>query len=477
MLRSLEWVAGAVSGVVHLPEMNGNPATILVDIAKATTDSRECEQGSIYFARFGEEADGHSFIPQAIAAGAELVVGERLIEDISVPQIIVENATVSLGGLAHRHLEDLRDLGPIQVIGVTGSAGKTTVKDLLAGMFARSGPTVAPVLSFNNEVGCPLTILKAAPETRFLVLEMGASGPGHIRYLTDIAPLDAAIELMVGRAHLGGYDSVDSLVETKRELVEGLRTHGVAVLNADDEAVAAMSSHAPGEVIYFSASGREDAPVRATHVLLEEDGCPSFVLEAPDFRGRVKLRLAGLHQVGNALAAVAGHYALGCSTIQAVRSLEESTPVSPHRMAITEDVLVEAAHGRSVTVTVIDDSYNANPDSMRASFEAANSIRRGRRLVMVLGEMLELGEGSDEIHREVGLALAEAEPDVVVTIGAGASPLLESLSSGVTTYSTSEVDLALEAVLGELQTADVVLLKGSNGSGAWRVAEALLGKA
>ena len=220
MFRSLEWIAAATEGETYIEGLTADDLPDGVDVGLATTDSRECVAGSLYFARVGETSDGHSYLHQAADAGAVAAVVEHVSESVSIPQLVVRDSTVALGRLAKAHLADLRDSGPIQVAGITGSAGKTTVKDLLARVLARSGPTVAPILSFNNEVGCPLTILKGDEETRFMVLEMGASGPGHIRYLTEIAPLDAAIELMVGRAHLGGYDSVESLIATKRELVE-----------------------------------------------------------------------------------------------------------------------------------------------------------------------------------------------------------------------------------------------------------------
>lgn len=477
MFRSLEWIAAATDGETYLRGTGEDVVSSGVDVALATTDSRECVAGSLYFARVGETSDGHTYIGQAATAGAVAAVVEHASDSVSIPQIVVDDSTIALGRLAKAHLVDLRSSGPIRVAGVTGSAGKTTVKDLLARILAKSGPTVAPIASFNNEVGCPLTILKADNDTRFMVLEMGASGPGHIRYLTEIAPLDAAVELMVGRAHLGGYASFDSLVETKRELVEGLLPGGVGVLNADDPAVAGMVSAVPGEVCFFSAAGSDDASIRAVSVTIEPDGAPSFVLETPDFRGRLKLCLVGVHQVSNALAAVACNFVLGQSTITAVRELEVAGAVSPHRMDIREDVRILAADGKESVVTIIDDAYNANPDSMAASFAAATSIRNGRRLIMVLGEMLELGEQSEDIHREVGRAAAAANPDGVITVGLGASPLQEALGVDVAKVAEEDAEGALVALKGVLQDGDLVLLKGSYGSGVWKVANALCGAA
>lgn len=470
MERSLTWIAESIGGTLVGEDLQ-------VDLQWATTDSREVKPGSLYFARRGEDADGHKYLPDAVSHGATAAVVETGFSDIAVPQIVVTDTTTALGKLAKEHLADLRLDAPVQVVGITGSAGKTTTKDLLAEILSQSGPTVAPVRSFNNEVGCPLTILKADRQTRFLVLEMGASGPGHIRYLTEIAPLDVAVELMVGRAHLGGYDSARDLAATKAELVEGLRPGGVAVLNEDDAAVAGMAEKASGRTVFFSVSGEEDALVRATHLKIESDGCPSFVLETPDFRGRVKLRLAGAHQVSNALAAMAANYVLGCSTSLGVRALEATGPVSEHRMDVRSGVSIDLSGRLRTDITIVDDSYNANPDSMTAAFRTVSSLRaEDQRLVMVLGEMLELGQSSVDIHREVGSNAATVSPDVVIGVGAEVGPLLEMLE-GVTTKHVEGAPQALAALEEMLDTGDLLLLKGSNGSGVWRVAEALVGQA
>lgn len=474
MLRSLPWIAEATSGrLLPAPAGGKGGSHVSVDVALATTDSRECREGALYFARVGESADGHDFAAQAAQAGATALVVERELPQVNAPQILVEDATVALGALARAHLADLRATCAICVAGVTGSAGKTTTKDLLAAILGRSGPTVAPKLSFNNEVGCPLTILQATSDTRFLVLEMGASGTGHIRYLTEIAPLDVAVELMVGRAHLGGFGSVRALQAAKQELVEGLVARGTAVLNADDPLVLAMEQAAPDRTLTFSAAGAEDATVRATDVKLEDDGCPSFVLETPDFRGRVRLKLAGIHQVNNALAAACCAYALGQSTPPTVKALEEASAASPHRMDVRSGVRVRSVDG-TVTVTVIDDAYNANPDSMAASFRAATALGGKNRLVMVLGEMLELGADSTALHRETGQNAAEAAPDVVIAVGDQAGPLLEPLPPTTITRHVNGPVQAEEVLRELICDGDVVLLKGSLGSGVWRVADALV---
>lgn len=478
MLRSTTWIAAGLGGQV-VAGAGPDPSVLgeqQIDVAASQTDSRKCTPGSLYFARVGEEADGHDFAEAAVSNGAVALVVQRPLQGLEVPQFLVEDTTVALGTLAKKHLEDLRASGPISVAGITGSAGKTTTKDLLARVLSASGNTVAPILSFNNEVGCPLTILQADETTRYLVLEMGASGPKHLEYLTDIAPLDCAVELMVGRAHLGGFGSVEVLAASKQELVEGLLPGGTAVLNADDPLVAAMADATDGPVMTFSAQGKEDADMRATHVRVEDDGCPSFVLETPDFRGRIRLRIAGVHQVSNALAAVSANYALGCGTILAVRALEQAQAVSPHRMDLHRDAVVATGAG-PVTITVLDDAYNANPDSMGAAFRAVGPLAGDARVIMVLGQMLELGDESEQIHVEVGRAAVGASPDVVIAVGAGAGGLLDGVGQKAETMHAQDDEEALRLLTSILKPADFVLLKGSFGSGVWRIADALVGTA
>lgn len=240
MRRTVEWIAAAVNG-----RLVGSAD---LEVTAVVTDSREATPGALYVARRGESSDGHDYIDAAISNGAVALVVEKERDDCAAAQIVVEESTVALGHLAHAHLEDLRASGDIEVVAVTGSAGKTTTKDLLAQILGAKAPTVAPKLSFNNEVGLPLTVLTAEDTTRYLVLEMGASGAGHLRYLTDIAAPDIAIELMVGHAHLGGFGSVEGIAQAKAELVEGLRPHGTAILNADDSYVRAMADKAPARV-------------------------------------------------------------------------------------------------------------------------------------------------------------------------------------------------------------------------------------
>jgi UDP-N-acetylmuramoyl-tripeptide--D-alanyl-D-alanine ligase len=460
MDRRASWIATAVGG-----RLLGDDVTVGGPVV---TDSREASPGSLYVARRGERADGHSFVASAAGRGAVCALVEHEVPGAGLAQIVVPGSTAALGALAHAHLEDLRREGPLDVIAITGSAGKTTTKDLLAQVLTRRAATVWPRMSFNNEVGVPLTVLGADAATRHLVLEMGASAAGDLASLTRIAAPDVAVELMVGTAHLGGFGSREGIMAAKAELVEGLRPGGTAVLNADDDMVMRMVPLAPGPVVRFSACQGVAAEIRARAIDVDEDDRASFTLEAPDGTARVRLRLVGRHHVRNALAAAGACHVLGIGVEEAAAGLSAAGPLSPHRMAVSDLVL----DGRRVTL--VDDSYNANPDSMRAGLEALRSLSRGRRMVAVLGEMLELGPDADRLHREAGLRAAELGIGVVVALGPGAGALAGPELGGRRTAHVDTPEAAIDLVGGILEDGDVVLVKGSNGSGAWRVADALV---
>ncbi|MDO5034362.1 MAG: UDP-N-acetylmuramoyl-tripeptide--D-alanyl-D-alanine ligase [Actinomycetaceae bacterium] len=458
MKYTAEWIAQVVGG-----KLIGENTTVTGGVC---TDSRQVGAGALYVARVGEHADGHDYLDSAAKNGAVAAIVTR--EDAGpedLTRVLVSDATKALGMLAKAHLARLRELGDIEVIAITGSVGKTTTKDLTAGILSTFGPTVAPVFSFNNEVGMPLTVLRADEETRYLVLEMGASGPGHLQYLSRIAPPDIAVELSVGRAHLGGFGSVSALAHAKAELVEGLAKSGTAILNYDDKNVRDMASIVKGSVIYFSASGKTDAEVRATHVKLADNSCPEFDLEAGDVLKRVRLGLVGRHQVSNALAAISVCLTLGLDPNQVVDTLNSLRAQSPHRMNVAE------VNG----YTIIDDSYNANPDSMKAGLEVLG--RQGEfapRRIAVLGVMLELGKTSEALHREVGRLADEARVDVLITVGDGAQAIAEPLRGKADTYHFETAEEAGEKLHNLVREGDFVFLKGSNGSGVWKIADEFL---
>lgn len=476
MQRSLSWIAEAVDGqLVNEAGDQSASGTRAQDLSLVVTDSREAVDGSTYVARRGENSDGHEFAESAVKLGANALIVEYPLPEISVPQIVVKESTDALGKLAAAHLAALREEGSISVVGITGSAGKTTTKDLLGRILSSFGATVWPKLSFNNEVGCPITILKADEATKFLVLEMGASAPGELRYLTNIAPLDVGVVLMVGRAHLGGFGSQDALAEAKGELVQGIRSSGTAVLNLDDSSVEAMRSKAPGKILWFSATGQEAASVWAKDVSFDQEGRPAFEVCTAQESKHVRLGLVGAHQVSNAIAAVAVTQAMGLDFGTVIEDLDELTAGSPHRMDVRN--LVLRSEKGEAKVRLVDDSYNANPDSMKAAFTTTRRLAHDGRVVMVLGEMLELGPDSSVIHGEVGSEALRSKPAVLIPIG-NASTYFEGqmpaeLAEVSVLRATDDAE-ALSLLARVIQPGDTILVKGSNGSGSWKVADGLI---
>lgn len=458
MRTSAQWIAEAVSG-----RLVGSDVSVTGSVV---TDSREAQAGSLYVARRGESADGHAFVAGAVARGAVAVIVEHEVDE-AVAQIVVEDSTEALGALARAHVEALRAGGALDVIAMTGSVGKTTTKDLLLQIMSADGPTVAPKLSFNNEVGLPLTVLLADENTRHLVLEMGASGPGHITYLTDIVAPDVAIELCVGHAHVGGFGGFEGVAAAKAELIRGMRPGGPVILNTDDPNVEAMAPLASGEVIRFSASGNPRAEVRAQDVSVDAADRASFTLVTPAGTAQVSLKIVGRHHVANALAAAAGALTLGVDLATVVQVLSSARALSPHRMDVHELVI------DGCELTLIDDSYNANLDSMRAGIAALSSIGKGGRMIAVLGEMLELGEDSQSLHEQVGAMIEACGVETLIGLGADAHYYLEGASAVPNRQVASDPADAARLALEFAGDGAVVLVKGSFGSHSWQVADIL----
>ncbi|WP_159626485.1 UDP-N-acetylmuramoyl-tripeptide--D-alanyl-D-alanine ligase [Actinomyces sp. zg296] len=459
------------------------PAPPAAPVTRVVTDSRRAGPGSLFVAIKGERADGHDYLAAVARAGAaaalvsdETAARAALAEagradgpGAAMALIVVEDTVAALGRIARGHLADLRqragDRG-LAVVAMTGSVGKTTTKDLTRQLLAAQGPTIAPVASFNNEIGLPLTVLEADESTRYLVLEMGASGPDDIADLVGIAPLDAAAVLMIGHAHMGGFGSIEGVATAKSHIVRGLLPHGTAILNLDDERAAAMGALAPAGVLTFSASGDERADLRATAVELDEAAHAVAEIHLPGAAPRrVRLGLPGAHNVANALAALGLALAAGAGADDLLDAIASAGLESPHRMAVSD----LPGGGR-----LIDDSYNANIDSMTASLASLPALAGDRRRVVVISEMLELGESSAVDHATVGALAADAGASLLVAIGAGAAPAAEAARQrGVEVVETPDADGAIARIPSLLAPGDAILVKGSHGSGAWRVADHL----
>ncbi|MEW2399111.1 UDP-N-acetylmuramoyl-tripeptide--D-alanyl-D-alanine ligase [Streptomyces sp. NPDC046862] len=453
---SLAEIAEVVGGQTHdIPD----PSVLVT--GPVVRDSREAGPGSLFVAFAGERVDGHDFARQVVEAGAAAVLASR---PVGVPAIVVEDVQTALGALA-RHV--VRKLGTT-LVALTGSAGKTSTKDLIAQVLQRKAPTVWTPGSLNNEIGLPLTALSATEETKFLVLEMGARGIGHIRYLADLTPPKIGLVLNVGSAHIGEFGGREQIAQAKGELVEALPEEGAAILNADDPFVRAMASRTKARVILFGESGEAD--VRAENVRLTDSGQPAFSLHTPSGASDVTMRLYGEHHVSNALAAAAVAHELGMSAAEIATALSEAGSLSRWRMEVTE---------RPDGVTVVNDAYNANPESMRAALRALAAMGKGRRTWAVLGKMAELGDEALAEHDAVGRLAVRLNVGKLVAVGGREASWLQlgaynEGSWGEESVHVSDAQAAVDLLRSELRPGDVVLVKASRSVGLESVAQALL---
>ncbi|MEV3991880.1 UDP-N-acetylmuramoyl-tripeptide--D-alanyl-D-alanine ligase [Streptomyces sp. NPDC049837] len=432
-------------------------------------DSRQVEPGSLFAAFAGENVDGHDYAQRAMDAGAAAVLATR---PVGAPAIVVDDVQTALGALARAVVGRLGT----KVVALTGSAGKTSTKDLIAQVLQRKAPTVWTPGSLNNEIGLPLTALRADKDTEHLVLEMGARGIGHIRYLTELTPPSIGLVLNVGSAHIGEFGGREQIAQAKGELVEALpsaEAGGIAVLNADDPLVRAMENRTHARVTLFGEA--EEAHVRAENVRLTETGQPSFRLHTPTGCSDVTLRLYGEHHVSNALAAAAVAHELGMSVDEIATALSEAGSLSRWRMEVTE---------RPDGVTIVNDAYNANPESMRAALRALAAMgkaaqAKGGRTWAVLGQMAELGDEALAEHDAVGRLAVRLNVSKLVAVGGREASWLQlgaynEGSWGEESVHVSDARAAIDLLRRELRPGDVVLVKASRSVGLERIAQALL---
>lgn len=461
---TLAEVARAVGGSTH--DIPDTDVTVTGPVVK---DSREVVPGALFVAFAGERVDGHDFAADVVKAGAVAVLATR---PVGVPAIVVDDVQTALGALAKHVIEHLG----ATVVALTGSAGKTSTKDLIAQLLERHAPTVWTPGSLNNEIGLPLTALRADADTRHLVLEMGARGIGHIRYLTGLTPPRVGLVLNVGTAHIGEFGGREQIAQAKGELVEALppaSEGGIAVLNADDPLVRAMATRTKARVVWFGES--EDADVRAENVRLNDRGQAVFGLRTPSGCAEVTLRLYGEHHVSNALAAAAVARELGMPVNEIATALSAAGTLSHWRMEVTE---------RPDGVTVVNDAYNANPESMRAALRALaamgrSSQARGGRTWAVLGQMAELGGEALVEHDGVGRLAVRLNISKLVAVGGVEAAWLQmgaynEGSWGEESVHVSDAEAAIDLLRSEVRPGDVVLVKASRSVGLESVALALI---
>jgi len=422
------------------------------------TDSRLVQPGSLFFALPGEQTDGHLFASAAVAAGAALVIAEREL-DLEAPVIVVDDGVRALAALATEVVARVRALGRLTVIAVTGSNGKTTTKNLMRSILERFGTTVAPQGSFNNHVGAPISMLGITEQTDYLIVEMGASGAGEIARLVAIARPDIGIVLKVGLAHAGEFGGIDAVQRAKSEMVTDLAPDATAILNADDDRVAAMAALTPASVQWFGLSAT--AQVRAEDVEATASGTVFTLVTAgadgATERRPVRLRILGEHHVSNALAALSVVVRLGLDLDTAVDALETVPRAERWRME-----LLTGPEG----AVVINDAYNASPDSMAAALKTLAQIRGPEnRTIAILGEMAELGEYSDEEHDRIGRLVVRLNIHKLIVVGHGARHIhnaagLEGSWDGESML-VDTADEAYDVVRDDLGPADIVLVKSS----------------
>ena len=479
-------VAEIVGG--ELADVSAADAARLHITGTVEFDSRKITPGGLFLALPGARSDGHDHAAAAVQAGAVAVLAAR---PVGVPAIllrptaavdprasVLEHDVNGSGAAVLAALARLASFvaaqlvaGGLTIIGVTGSSGKTSTKDLIAAVLAPLGEVVAPPGSFNNELGHPWTVLRATPETDFLVLEMSARRPGNIAELAAIAPPSIAVVLNVGTAHLGEFGTRDAIAATKAELPQAVPPSGVVILNVDDAAVAAMADMTAARIVRVSCESSA-ADVWADRVGLDELARPSFTLHAPDLEMPVTLSVHGEHQVANALCAAAVALECGATGRQVAAALAAAGPASAHRMEVTT---------RPDGVVMINDAYNANPDSMRAGLQALAWMSRspGRRSWAVLGEMAELGDDAISEHDRIGRLAVRLDVSRLVVVGTGRSmramhhgAVMEGSWGGEATM-VDDADAALALLRAELEPGDVVLVKASNSAGLGALAQAL----
>lgn len=455
---TLAAIASATSGT-----LSDVPDPHLLVTGPTASDSREVTPGGMFAAITGAHVDGHDFAAAAITAGAVCVLASR---PVAVPAIIVTDVTAALGKLAQTVLARI---GHPTVVALTGSSGKTSTKDLLAQVLPELGPTVATPRSFNTEIGLPLTVLTADQATRYLVLEMGARHKGDIAYLTSLTPPQVGLVLNIGSAHIGEFGSKHAIAAAKGELVEALpdASHGgIAILNADDNLVAAMATRTAARVLLYGRTPHAD--IRASDIHLDRQARARFTLTTPSGTAPVTLQMNGEHHATNALATAAVAHALGLDATATAAALSRAQPLSPGRMQI-----IERADG----VTIINDAFNANPESTQAALQALATMAAGRRTIAILGEMRELGPHAATGHAHIGDLAGHLGIHILVAVGTEDAQTMaraaQTANSALATEIAADRDAAAAFIHDQLKPGDLVLVKASRSLGLEDLATSL----
>ncbi|WP_349615979.1 UDP-N-acetylmuramoyl-tripeptide--D-alanyl-D-alanine ligase [Azotobacter salinestris] len=436
--------------------LQGNLAGADVAFDSVGTDSRAIRPGQLFVALVGPRFDGHAFLAEAAIKGAVAALVQRTIPEAGLPQLQVADTRVALGLLGSFNRRAYS--GPLAA--VTGSSGKTTVKEMLASILRTHGPVLATRGNLNNDLGVPLTLLELAPEHVGAVIELGASRVGDIAYTVGLTHPQVAIITNAGTAHVGEFGGPEKIVEAKGEILEGLPADGIAVLNRDDAAFATWQRRAAGRRVWSFALDAVDADFQARDIRPDARGCPAFTLQGLAGEARIQLNLLGRHNVANALAAAAAAHALGVPLVGIQAGLESLQPVKGRAVAQL------TASG----MRVIDDSYNANPASMCAAIDILAGF--SGRTVLALGDMGELGAWAEEGHRQVG-TYAVGKVDALYAVGPLMAHAVAAFGEGGRHFADQAT--LLEALRGEQHPDTTILIKGSRSAAMDKIVSALCG--
>jgi len=427
-----------------------------VDCASVSIDTRSLQAGALYIAIKGERFNGHDFIQQAEQAGAAGVIVEQQVNS-QLPQIIVDNSRLALAEIAGAWRNQLA----VKVVGITGSNGKTTVKEMIAAILAVNSEVLFTRGNLNNDIGVPLTLLRLKPTQQYAVIEMGANHSGEIAYSCRYAKPDVALITNVGAAHIEGFGDLQGVVEAKGEIIKSLNDDGVAVLNKDDEFYQYLFRLAGGHQV-LSFGIQADADVNAKNISMEVVGhefVTSFELHSATATLPIKLNLAGEHNVKNALAAAAVCLQSGIDCQQVKQGLEQMKPANGRLQPLV---------GNQGNI-IIDDSYNANPASLKAALEVLKQCSGESWLV--LGAFAELGQESQKLHKEIGELIKTMNIVRLLAIGSDAKYTVDAFGRGATFFNSQEQ--LINSLKQELKGNESVLIKGSRVQKMERVAAAM----
>lgn len=447
-------------------------------IVNITTDSRTIVAGEVFVALKGPNFDGHKFVAEVQNKGAIAAVVEQLVDDAAIPQIVVPNTLKALGALGAAVAEGVG----AKTIAITGSVGKTSVKEMCAQILRQKGEVLATAGNFNNEIGVPLTLLRLEEKHQFAVVELGANHLGEIAYTTRLAKPDVAILNNVAEAHLEGFGSLQGVANAKSEIYEGLKPNGVAIFNHESDyrkqwldKLDKQFGQVPGRVVEFALwpskpepSAASDIEFSASDITLADDGCASFDLHHNDDVQRVKLAVPGKHNVLNALAAASACFQVGASLTEIVAGLSTSASVKGrvNLNTVTDRMLV------------IDDTYNANVQSVKAAIDLLQSY--DAQQILILGDMAELGQDARRLHQEVGLYGLKAGVHHLFSFGVLSQSASQEFAEQGGHYASqsqliNDVSKVVETILSSATDSKVVVLvKGSRSAKMELVVEQLI---